>query len=105
MHVNTDGLRAGANTSYSAADHAYEGAGTLSRAGVNGSIFGDFAAATSFHRAVSGAHNRHTKLLSDNHEALGRIGDKAHRAASGFADMEDKNTDRLERLQWVNTPA
>jgi hypothetical protein len=34
MFVDFDGLRGGANTSYTAADHAYEGAGRLSRASV-----------------------------------------------------------------------
>jgi hypothetical protein len=38
VYVNTDGLHSGANTSYIAAGHAYEGAGTLSRSAVNSGI-------------------------------------------------------------------
>lgn len=96
MFVDFDGLRGGANTSYTAADHAYEGAGRLSRASVGNSIFGDFAEARSFQQAVSNAQSRHATLAEEQYTCLGAVGDKAHVATNGFADMEKKNTAKLD---------
>ena len=98
MHVNTDGFRSGASTSYSAADHAYEGANSLGRAGIGSSIFGDIPAATSFRDAVSGARNRHVKMIDSHSQRLGTVGDKAHHAAAEFADMEAQNRARLDAV-------
>jgi len=99
MHVNTEGLRSGAGTSYNAADHAYEGAGTLSRAAVSTGIFGNFPEADSFHEAVSGAHRWHVSLIETHYEKLGTVGDKAHSAAAEFADMEKRNAARLRAVR------
>ena len=98
MHVNTDGLRSGANKSYTAADHAYEGAGRLSRVSADGGIFGDFPAATSFQQAVDGAHKQHVTTLKAHYEKLGSIADKAHGAAADFDDMERTNEAQLRAV-------
>ncbi len=98
MQVNTDGLRSGANTSYNAADHAFEGASGLGRAGIGGSIFGEIPAATSFHEAVSSAQARHVTMIGSHSERLGTVGDKAHQAAAGFTDMEAQNQARLDAV-------
>ncbi len=97
VFVDFDGLRGGANTSYTAADHAYEGAGRLSRAGMATSIFGDFDEAKSFQRALSAAQSRHAELAQQQYAALGTVGDKAHTATNGFIDMENKNTATLDQ--------
>ena len=98
MHVNTDGLRTGGNTTYTAADHTYEGAGTLSRAGVPAGIFGDFDAAHSFHETVSTAHQKHVTLINNHSDRLSIIGDKAHSAAADFHDMEKRNESVLKAV-------
>ncbi|WP_099023667.1 DUF2563 family protein [Mycolicibacterium palauense] len=92
MFVDFAGLRAGANTSYTAADSADQASGRLSRAGVGSGIFGEFAEARSFHRALSDAHTRHAQLANDHCTSLGSIGDKAHIATSEFADTEERNS-------------
>ena len=99
MHVNTEGLRSGAGTSYNAADHAYEGAGNLSRAAIASGIFGDFAEADSFYEAVSGAHRRHVSMIESHYDKLGAAGDKAHSAAADFAEMEKRNEARLRAVR------
>ncbi|WP_442930347.1 DUF2563 family protein [Mycobacterium sp. NBC_00419] len=92
MFVDFGGLRQGANTSYSAADHAYEGARRLGRGGMDETVFGNFAAARAFGQIVTEAQDRHTSLITRHFEALGSIGDKAHTAASTFAEMEERNS-------------
>lgn len=99
MFVDHDGLRQGANTSYTAADHAYEGSRRLGRAGVEESAFGDFAAARSFGRIVSETQTRHIGLITKHYETLGSIGDKAHLAASKFAEMDERNAAQLEAVR------
>ncbi len=98
MHVNTDGLRGGANTSYNAADHAFEGANSLGRAGIGSSLFGEIPAAKSFHGAVSSAQDRHVEMINSHSERLGTVGDKAHRAAAEFTEMEAQNKARLDAV-------
>ena len=98
MHVNTDGLRSGASTSFSAADHAYEGASNLGRVGFGSSIFGELAAAKSFHEAVVSAQDRHVRMIDSHSQRLGTIGDKAHQAAADFSDMEAQNKARLDAV-------
>ncbi len=95
MFVSPDGLRNGASNSYQGADHADQGAATLSRASVSSSIFGDFPAAAQFHQAVSDAHNQHRARAAHHAERLSVLGDKAHLAAADFDDMESANQHRL----------
>lgn len=96
MFVDFGGLRGGANTSYTAADHAYAGAGRLSRANIGSTIFGDFDEAKSFQQALSSARSRHAKLAEEQYTSLGAVGDKAHVATNGFVDMEMKNAATLD---------
>lgn len=96
MFVDFDGLRSGANTSYTAADRAADGAGRLARAGMAASMFGDFPEAKSFQQALSAAQSRHAKLADQQCTSLGAIGDQAHVARSGFMDMEEKHTAALD---------
>ena len=82
MYVNTAGLHSRANTSNIAADHAYEGTGTLSRWSVNSGIFGDFDTAEAFQHAVTDAHERHATMINHHCEQLSTLGDKAHGVAA-----------------------
>lgn len=96
MFVDFDGLRGGANTSYTAADHAYEGATRLSRASAGTSIFGNFDEARSFQQALTDAQRRHARLAQENCTSMGAVGDKAHVATDGFIDMETRHTAKLD---------
>ena len=98
MFVDFEGLRQGANTSYTAADHAYEGARRLGRAGADETVFGDFAAARAFGRTVTETQARHVSVITKHYETLGSVGDKAHEAVSTFADMEHGNAAQLRAV-------
>ncbi|KAA0110774.1 DUF2563 family protein [Mycolicibacterium sp. P1-5] len=105
MQVDVDEMRNGANRSYNAADRAHEGASALSRAAVTSGIFGDFEAAEAFHSALSRTHTHHVARMQDHCTGLGALGDKAHQAASGFGDMEERNTEAVREVLWPNTQA
>ena len=105
MQVDVDEMRSGANRSYSAAWLAAEGADQLSRASVTAGIFGDFAAAASFRAALSHAHGNHIGRLPDHESGLGVLGDKAHRTASVFVEMEERNAQALRAVLWPDTQA
>jgi len=91
MFVDTALLRSGANESHRAGDHAQQGAERLARGPLASGMFGEFAAAEEFHDAVRSAHSRHVKTLQAHQEALTAVGNKAHLAADGFADMDARN--------------
>ena len=59
MFVDPEELRAGANTSYTAAWLAGEGVSALSRGSVTAGMFGGFAAADDFGAALGTAHSQH----------------------------------------------
>ena len=96
MQVDVGEMRSGANRSYNAASLAMEGADQLSRAGA--SIFGDFPAAESFHSALSDAHSNHVQRLREHENHLGVLGDKGHKTASVFVDMEERNAEALRSV-------
>ena len=72
MFVITGLLHAGGNESHRAAEHAQEGADQLSRRPLSSGIFGEFPAA-------------------NGQEVLTAVGRNAHRAATGFTDMDEGN--------------
>ncbi|CAN5631095.1 hypothetical protein BH11ACT6_BH11ACT6_53190 [soil metagenome] len=96
VYVDFDGLRSGANTSYTAADRAYDAAGRLARVGMATSMFGDFDEAKAFQQALSDAQQRHAQIADKNCTSLGSIGDNANRARAGFIDMEERHTATLD---------
>jgi hypothetical protein len=98
MEVHVAGLHSGANTSYEAADHADGAAATLSRTTADSGMFGDFAAAHSFHQALDAAHTRHVELIKNHTANLGTVGDKAHKAAAAFAEMDNNNAEQLRNV-------
>ena len=98
MEVDVGAMRSGANRSYNAAWLAAEGADLLSRASVRPGIFGNFAAAESFHGALSQSHSNHVERLRDHESRLGVLGDKAHTTASEFIEMEERNAQALRSV-------
>jgi hypothetical protein len=98
VQVDVGEMRSGANRSYNAASFAMEGADQLSRASVGAGIFGDFPAAESFHGALSEAHSNHIQRLREHESHLGVLGDKGHKTASAFVDMEERNAEALRSV-------
>ncbi|MCV7345201.1 DUF2563 family protein [Mycolicibacterium rhodesiae] len=105
MQVDLGEMRSGANRSYNAADRAQEGASALSRTAVAPGIFGAFETAEAFHSSLSQKHTHHVTRMADHSVGLGALGDKAHRAASGFSDMEELNTEAVREVLWPSTQA
>ncbi|BBX43282.1 DUF2563 family protein [Mycobacterium simiae] len=99
MFVDTELLHSGGNQSHRAGGHAQDAADRLSRGPLMSGMFGGFAAAEAFHEAVSVAHGQHVSGLQSHGEALTSIGGKAHRAATGFTDMEEHNTAELRAVR------
>lgn len=98
MQVDVDEMRSGANRSYNAASFAMDGADQLSRANPASGIFGAFPAAESFHGALSEAHSNHVERLRDHENRLGVLGDKGHKTASVFVEMEERNAEALRSV-------
>jgi hypothetical protein len=100
MDVDTGLLHSGANQSHRAGGHAQEAANHLSRGPLMSGMFGEFAAAESFHEAVATAQAHHVKTLKAHQETLTTVGTHAHTAADGFTDMEERNAAQL----WAVRP-
>ncbi|HZC53588.1 MAG TPA: DUF2563 family protein [Mycobacterium sp.] len=99
MEVDTGLLHSGGNESHRAGGHAQEAAGHLSRGPLTPGMFGQFAAAESFHEAVTSAHAQHVKTLQAHQETLTTVGTNAHTAAKGFTDMEESNAAKLRAVR------
>ena len=98
MQVDVDEMRSGANRSYNAASFALEGADQLSRVNPSSGMFGDFPAAESFHGALTEAHSNHVDRLRRHENRLGVLGDKGHKTASVFVEMEERNAEALRSV-------
>ena len=99
MFVDPKLLHTGGNQTLRAGDHAQDAANQLSRAALPSGMFGDFPAADDFHDIVTAAHAHHAKTLQAHQETLTDIGRKAHRAATGFVDMDERSAAEL-RAVW-----
>jgi Protein of unknown function (DUF2563) len=99
MFVDTDLLHSGANESHRAGGHAQDGADQLARGPLPSGMFGDFPAGETFHDAVSAAHAQHVKNLQAHQETLTELGRKAHYAANGFTDMDDRNAANMRAVR------
>jgi uncharacterized protein DUF2563 len=99
MFVDTDLLHSGADESHRAGGHAQAGADRLSRVPLSSGMFGDFPAAEAFHNAVNASHDRHVKNLQAHRETLTDLGHKAHYAANGFTDMDDRNAAEMRAVR------
>ncbi len=99
MFVDADLMHSGANASHRAGEHAQDGADQLSRGPLVSGMFGGFAVAEKFHDAVSTAHARHVEDLRAHLETLTELGRKAHYAATGFTDMDDRNAAKMRAVR------
>ena len=99
MIVHTDLLRSGADVSHRAGGHARDGADQLSRGPLASGMFGGFPAAEAFHGAVCSAQAEHVKNLQAHQETLTELGRKAHYAANGFTDMDDRNAAEMRAVR------
>lgn len=102
MFVDTDMLHSGGNDSHRAGGHAQEGADQLSRGPLAAGMFGGFAAAETFHEAVTAAHGRHVKELQGHQQTLTELGHKAHYAADEFTNMDDRNAAEERAVRWTS---
>ncbi|CQD15629.1 hypothetical protein BN1232_03354 [Mycobacterium lentiflavum] len=98
MFVDTGLLHSGGSQTQRAGGHAQDAADRLSRGPVISGMFGDFDAADAFHNAVSVAHGKQVKNLQAHGETLIDIGGKAHKAAAGFTEMEERNTAQVRAV-------
>ena len=99
MFVNPGLLHSGGDQSRRAGGHAREGADRLSRGPLLSGMFGQFPAAEEFHEAVGVAHGDHLRTLRTHDEVPTAVGGKAHRAASGFTGMEERNAAKLRAVR------
>src|ERR1700744_142223 len=99
MFVDTQLLHAGANDSHRAGAHAQDAAEHLARGPLASGMFGNFAAAEDFHEALSSAHTQHVNALQAHHEALSAVGSKAHIAARGFTEMDQRNAVEMRSVR------
>lgn len=99
MFVDPALLDCGAQDSHSAAAHAHAGAARLSQLSVAGGVFGSFAAADVFHRALSTAHADHIGALHGHRRALSDVADKAQQARRAFLDMDEHNATELSAVR------
>jgi Protein of unknown function (DUF2563) len=99
MFVNTDLLHSGGHESHRAGGRAQDGADQLSRGPLASGMFGGFPAAETFHGAVTAAHGQHVKTLQTHGETLTDVGHKAHYAANGFTDMDDRNAAEMRAVR------
>jgi len=101
MFVDTGLLHSGANESHRAGGHAQDGADRLSRGPLPSGMFGEFAAAEAFHDAVRSAHTQHVKTLQSHQEVLTAVGSNAHRAATAFSVMEERNAAEERAVRYT----
>jgi Protein of unknown function (DUF2563) len=99
MFVNTEWLHSGASQTHRAAGYAHDGADQLSRAPLSSGMFGDFAAADTYHEAISTTHSRHVKTFRAHHETLASLGNKVRAAAAAFTEMDELNATKLRAGQ------
>lgn len=99
MFVDAGLLRSGGDQSRQAGDHVHRAAGHLSRAELPPGMFGDFAAAESFHEATGSVQVRHAQLLLQHSQILDNTGSCAAVAAEGFADMDDNNAGTVRTVR------
>ncbi len=102
MFVNPDLLHSGGTESHRAGEHAKNGADQLARGPVMAGMFGEFAAAETFHDALHSAHAQHVKNLQAHQEALGAVGSKAHLAATRFNDMDGRNAAMMRSVRCTS---
>ncbi|MDT5002518.1 MAG: hypothetical protein QOK12_4623 [Mycobacterium sp.] len=99
MEVDSTHLHAGADRCADAAWTAQAAAGKLEGKEPMAGMFGDFAEAHAFHRAISAAHQDHIEQLRAHHRALTDISDKSHYGADRFTARDASAADSLRAAE------
>jgi hypothetical protein len=98
MWVEPELLSSGGAVARSAGERVLNGAATLSAASIGGRIFGDFAAAHSFHQRLRQHHIGQVTEMRNNHRRLTDVGQKAQTASGWFTDTEHRNTEDVSHI-------
>jgi hypothetical protein len=98
MWVEPDVLKDGADVSRNAGKMAQSGADALAQASIPVGLFGDFDAAHTFHSKLTAGHESHVRAMRGNHRTLTDVGDKAHSAATSFANTETQNRAAIDNV-------
>jgi hypothetical protein len=98
MRVKIDGLHSGAAHSDTAGEHAQDSFKHLSGGQLGAGMFGDFAAADSFHETMSAAHAHHVATAEAHHKVLNSVGNRARVVANAFTTMDRNNAAELREL-------
>ena len=99
MRVKIDGLHSGAAHSDNAREHAQDCSRHLSGGQLGAGMFGDFAAADSFHDTMSAAHAHHVAVAEAHHKLLHGVSDRAKVVANAFTTMDNNNAAELRELR------
>jgi hypothetical protein len=95
MIVDADLLRMGADFSDSAGTLVRRGADTFAAAQVRAGIFGNFAEAEAFHRALGQAQEIHATSMRTYHSTLAGLAEKAVLAATLFTSQDHEGARSL----------
>lgn len=99
MYVDTDGLHSGAAHARDAGEHAHDSSQHLSGAQLGAGMFGDFAAADSFHDSMSAAHAHHVATAEAHHKVLNSVDVRARGVANAFTAMENNHVQALREVR------
>lgn len=95
FEVDTALLRSGSDSSGYAGAAARKAASRLTEASLPQGIFGEFAAAESFHGAVSTARDSHVQRSQDHEARLTDISSKGHIGARVLADTDHREAEAI----------
>jgi hypothetical protein len=98
MWVEPELLSSGGDVARKAGEHVLGGAAKLSAAPIGSTIFGDFAAAQSFHGRLSAHHISQVTQMRNSHQTLTDVGIKAKTSASRFAETEERNRHSVDTV-------
>ena len=98
MWVEPELLSSGGQVARSAGERVLGGAAALSAAPIGSTIFGDFAAARSFHQRLSAHHIGQVTRMRNNHRTLTDVGAKAKTSSGWFESTETRNRSTLDNV-------
>ncbi|WP_102144449.1 DUF2563 family protein [Mycobacterium hubeiense] len=99
MFVDPDLLRSGAEFSRSAGTTAQEGADKLLSTQLAAKIFGDFAEADDFHRALARTQEAAATAMQGHQARLHALTEKVHTAASTFTAEDEQQAAALQKAR------
>lgn len=98
MWVEPELLSSGGQVARNAGERVLGGAAALSAAPIGSSIFGNFAAAESFHQRLSAHHIGQVTEMRANHQTLTEVGAKAKTSSVQFSETEARNFSTLDNV-------